>query len=788
MKKIVLLCLFASLTFAQVKLTGTVIDEKTSVGLKEVNIICSNPTYSTTTNQNGNFIIENILPDTYTFTFSHIGYEPLKINVTVENEVAELNIKLTPISVELGEVLIVSLKNYQLQKTAPIPVEVVESKKIEVKSAVTVPDLLKQQSGLAISRDGIWGTNLSIRGLSRSNIVTLIDGNRIETATDIAAGLSLFNISDIERIEVVKGAASSLYGTGALGGVVNIISKSPSYQDNFITKGQLSTEYNGVNTGKGASLSMSASNHAFRLKLTLSGRDAENAMTPRGELPNSQFNDLTFSTLLGFKLAENKEVLFNYQLFNGNDIGIPGASSLFPTIARVSYKFVQRDLFSAQFNWKNVTKSLTNLSLKYFVQNIKRDVENIPNSPIQVNPNTGVKTTVMKILPTGNHYVQGLQLQSDWVLSNNNFLVAGVDFWLRNIDSRRERHLTVVSSTAAINKIIGEKPLPEATFNSLGIYAQDEFSLLNKNLSVTVGGRFDLINISNKKTLQPVYEINNGVVNNTPANQFVTWEEAKSKNNSWSSNIGFLYKITENIDATLNLAKSFRSPSLEERYQFIDQGAAVPLRIGNPDLKPENGFLTDAGLRIWNPKFSLRLNMFVNYMNDLVSEKDGLFDNRSAKIKTNLGKALLTGFDTDIESEIFNKFNVYSIISFVYGEYEETDTSLGSKKYPVPQLPPLNGRIGLRYFVFDFVTIDFASIIFAKQHRAAIGEITTPDYATFDLSFASKQIEYGRLMFRLVAGVENMLDKTYRNHLTTNRGFINIEPGRNIFMKLYTSW
>jgi outer membrane receptor protein involved in Fe transport len=768
------------------RVSGNIVDSRTSIPLKGVNIICSDPRYSTTSNENGLFEIMNVDDGSYTFIISYLGYEVKKINVDIAGNEVNFNVNLNPTSIELGEVLIVSLKNYQLQKTAALPLEVINSKKIEIKSAVSVPDLLKQQSGLALSRDGIWGTNISIRGLSRSNIITLIDGNRIETSTDIAAGLSLYNLSDIERIEVIKGAASSLYGTGALGGVVNIISKSPSYQEKYISSGQYSTEYNSVNKGYGSSLALSASNNFFRMKLSMGGRNADNTKTPIGEMKNSQFEDLAFGGLLGFKLAEKHDVVFNYQLFNGFNIGIPGASSLFPTNAIVNYKFVQRDMYSVKYNWKNVTRNLTNISLKYFNQNIRRDVENIPNTPTITNA-AGVKTTVLKILPTGKHYVQGLQLQSDWLLHQNNFLIAGFDFWLRNIDSRRERHLSVVLPTSTVYKVIGERPLPESNFNSAGVFAQDEFSLFNKNLSVTIGGRFDLINISNKETLQPVYEINNGVINYTPTGQKVTWNESKATNSSWSINTGFLYKITSNIDATLNIARSFRSPSLEERYQYIDQGSNTPLRVGNPELKPEHGFFSDFGIRIWQSSLSLRGNIFVNLLNDLVSEKDGMFDNRPAKIKTNLGKARLYGFDIDVESELSQSIILYTVLSYVYGEYSET-TVTGEIKSPLPQIPPLNGRLGMRYTFGEFVTSDLTAIYFTKQNKIVSGEMTTPGYATFDFSVSTKSFPVNFLHLRLITGIENVLNKSYRNHLSTNRGFINIEPGRNIFVKLYTSW
>ncbi|HBG54593.1 MAG TPA: hypothetical protein DDW70_10370, partial [Rikenellaceae bacterium] len=63
--------------------------------------------------------------------------------------------------------------------------------------------------------DGVWATNINVRGLSEDRLVILIDGNRVETATDLTASLSMVDVNDIEHVEVIKGAQSSLYGTGA---------------------------------------------------------------------------------------------------------------------------------------------------------------------------------------------------------------------------------------------------------------------------------------------------------------------------------------------------------------------------------------------------------------------------------------------------------------------------------------------------------------------------------------------------------------------------------------------
>ena len=128
-------------------------------------------------------------------------------------------------TLSLKEAVVTSLKIERLIDETPAILNIVTSLDVKQRSSFTVADVLKYQPGLAIGGDGVWATNINVRGLSENRLVTLVDGNRIETATDLTASLAMIDVNDIERVEVIKGAQSSLYGSGAMGGIVNIITK-----------------------------------------------------------------------------------------------------------------------------------------------------------------------------------------------------------------------------------------------------------------------------------------------------------------------------------------------------------------------------------------------------------------------------------------------------------------------------------------------------------------------------------------------------------------------------------
>lgn len=778
---ITLISLLSLSSFAQnSKLRIKVLSSENENPVANANIELSEKYFSTTNNY-GECDFENISNGNYSLKISHISFKTYESKIVLESD-KELVIKLYTGSVKLGEVIVTSGKYEQNIQMLPYSVSVVDQNEIQFSPSVTISDLLQKESGISLVRDGIWGTEVSIRGLSRTNVVTLIDGNRIETSTDISARLSMFDLNDVERIEVIKGSASSLYGSGATGGAINIISKSGSYSTGLSFKGSLSTGYNSVNNYFSNGINLIASGNEWIAKLSGNYRKAGNIKTPAGELSNSQFEDNSFNVLIRIKPFENQEVKFDYQQFYAFDVGIPGAAPLFPNTAKVSYPEEIRRLLSAEYKINNLSKSLVKLSAKYFHQFISRDVENIPGIVQYAPAGNGQplrRVSVIKISPGADHNVDGFQTQADFKFTNH-YIIAGFDFWNRNYNGIRTRDqkieiLNSVDSSVVktIYKTVYEKPLPDADFSSAGFYLQDELNLFT-NFKLTLGGRYDFIWLSNSETLNPLYETNDGVVNTTPSGQKIIWNSESAKNKSYVFNIGLLYSLSENSNLSFNAARSFRSPSLEERYQYIDLGSVI--RVGDPNLKPEQGYFFDLGFRLFPDNLNLTTSLFLNSLTDLVTEIPGTYENRNALIKTNIGEALMYGFEYSINYRVLNQFSIYNTLSYVRGLNKKDDQDLS-------QISPLNSILGIEYFPIDWMSADVSAIIFADQNKVAPGEITTSGYATFNFKLNFINLNLGSFKTGVSIGLENIFDKEYRNHLSTNRGFIISEPGRNIFVR-----
>ena len=729
-------------------------------------------------NKDGKFLLRTSPEDEITLTFSFLGYKTKEYKLADIKDLNQLEIMLSTSMIDVGEVTVSALRTDKMLKDVAMPVSVLTVKDLDHDRGFTFPEMLRNQPGITMASDGTWATSLNIRGLSEERIVTLIDGNRVETATDIAAGMAMVDVNDIERVEVIKGAASSLYGTGALGGVVNIITKDGYFNPEFYANGSVSAMYQTVNSMHSENASATIGDKKWYLRMAGTYRDAQNVQTPEGELDNSMFTDNNISLKAGVKPLENHEFKINYQRYAAKDVGIPGGKA-FPGPSTATYSDLLRSMFSASYMIKNNGTFLKDVSLKYFHQYILRDVILIPNA-------------AAVITPSGYHSTNGVQLQADLTLGTKHNMTTGIDIWQRRLITEREKTVNVpvtdsLGNVVGVNQTVrGEIPIPETYFTSAGIYVQDEFKKFNDRLKITIGGRFDLINIRNDEAIDPDYLIVNGVLNTSPSSQRITFEARDVINTSWSADLGLLYEISDHVNLTGSLSRAFRSPSIEERYKYIDLGSTVS--IGDPDLKPEQGYFGDMGFHIWDEHLQISVNAFVNVMNNLIvaepgeaiynySDQPDRYDTLQALINTNVDEALLFGYDMSFSYNFIDGFILFGSSSMVRGINTRDDTDL-------PLIPPFNGRIGIKYKHQKWFGVEAATNLVSDQNKIAEGETATTGFATYDLRIYSRPLDIGPGRLEIFTGIDNITDRAYINHLSTNRGIIKYEPGRNFYIRM----
>lgn len=748
---LVFFTLVYSVSAQDLHFSGAVVDQN-GKPLRGANILDVESRQGTVAGNDGRFHLTLSAGKRALLRATHLGYAPEMREIPAGGVApADLVIVLRELPVDLGAVMVTATRTEDLLRELPLPVSIVDAALLQRSAPVSVPDALEAEPGMTLVRDGVWGTDVSIRGLSRSNVVTLVDGARIETATNHAAGLSMIDVNDIERIEVIRGAASTLYGTGATGGVVNIITGDGQFTDGLHLHGTLGSSYSSVNEGSTATAGIEAADNRWFLRLRGTMRAARDAQTPDGMLRDSRFHDRSVAASAGVRLHSSHELRARYQLFDARDVGIPGGAS-FPETASARYPDERRELVQAEYRGLQFTEALSRISLRVTHQRIDRNVELVPN-PAAV------------LRPSAEHTMNAALLQGNWSFGDHR-LVAGLDAWQRAYEGRRLREVR------ATNTVIADLPLPNARFRSIGAFAQDEWLLADERLRLSFGARADQIRVENDAAYDLLYIEVNGVRNDAPANRKTRWNAASSDETSWSVYAGALYALLPKLDLTLNVSRSFRAPSLEERFQYIELGGAVYL--GDIALEAEKSYSLDAGLRLRSERFTLSANAFVNAMRDLVVDErrsDTLY------VKANVGEALLYGGEVSAECNPVSSLTLHAQISYVRGRDSGADADL-------PQMPPLSLRTGIRIPLSGIGSAEAILDAAAEQERLAPGEDRTPGYALFHLRLRSESFRVAGLSVALYGGIDNVFDRSWRRHLSTLRGLIVTEPGRNFFLRM----
>ncbi len=735
-------------------LIGRVIDASTRQPIRDAVVVVLELGQRKNTADDGRFCFDHLAFGRYTISAHHIAYASVERSVMCNDGHSDTTvIELQPALLQSGEVVVRSTRTSSSTQGIPYPFNVEANDQLIQQSSVSVSDALKDSPGISLVRDGSWETDVSIRGMGRSNIVTMIDNTRIETATDILGALSLIDLHDLDRVEIVKSPGSVLYGTDAFGGVINLITKRNSFTDQPRMNAETTNDLSSVDGKVSQYAAFESSSDCYAMRLSGSDRNAGNTMTPAGEIPNSQYHDFNLNASLGVQTFDHQSVFFSYQRSQAENTGIPGGSPLSAS-AVARYTLAKRELFGLEYVIPNLSPDFPLVTIRLSHQDIDRNVEIIQTPALTLTPHATNGTT------SG-------QIESKISLSASQVLTVGTDVWQRDLDSRRER------TNTSTDQIIGDRPAPLSHFFSAGVYGQDDWHLVPDRLTLTLGARYDWIRVSSDETLNPEYIITSGVLQTAPPGQEILWNKTSAHDGSWSANGGLSYAVNPNVDLTSLISTAFRSPSLEERYEYLNLGSSV--YVGNPYLRSEKSVSVNAGFRLHTDDIQLQSDVFFNHLADLVAYVPGVFEGASAFIEQNIGEARLYGYEISIDEKLA-AWNVlkYSV-AYVRGEDTFDHTNL-------PQVAPLNGRIESSTVFHSVGTLDVAATFSAEQKNLAAGEIRTPGYAIVDVDGVSIPFTVERLSLTLRSGVQNIFNKLYQNHLSTLRGLIVFEPGRNFFL------
>ncbi|MBS4029571.1 MAG: TonB-dependent receptor [Ignavibacteriales bacterium] len=223
-------------------ISGSIFNKETNENLVGANILLQGTVLGTTSDGSGNFLLKNIHEGKYSLAVSLIGFHREIVNniFVKENEITFVKIFLSPTSLHTSEVIVTANRSPQSLSEIPVSVSVVDAAKISQRNAISADQSLRYVSGVNVSEGQI-----NIRGFSGytkgvgSRVLLLVDGMPMLAGDTQEIIWEAIPVSQISKIEIVKGAGSATYGSSALGGVVNIITKeiSETPQTTFKTYG-----------------------------------------------------------------------------------------------------------------------------------------------------------------------------------------------------------------------------------------------------------------------------------------------------------------------------------------------------------------------------------------------------------------------------------------------------------------------------------------------------------------------------------------------------------------------
>lgn len=621
---LIILCSFSTST-AHAKggcVKGIVVDSLTEIPLLGAVVRIETTARGANVNKSGEFFITAIPAGNYFLSASLIGYLPTKIPVSVrDDDTLTITITLKPQAVRAATIVVSASKHAQSVQDVPISISVVEAKQLQERNITKIDDALRYVPGVNMSRDQV-----SIRGSSGfalglgSRVALLLDGFPMLSGDNGDMKFDALPFINVERVEVIKGAGSALYGTGALGGVVSLFTKEPTEDLDVRIRafGGLYTQpkYEGWRVFDSPpeeyGFDVSAAKKFSNLSVTVSGGT-------KYDKSYRLFDDSkrwNFYTKIGYSFSQQTSLSgfvnaagenhANWVFWNSLD-----SATRPPTNTNLNERLNSKKLAAA-------------LELKHFFND---QVFLIVRSGIYSTDfhNEGLLDGVQAINSKANVFNSEAQLSAK--LTRDLFLTSGLNATFNTVES----------------PIYGT---PKQSI--LSAYTQAEYSGLRRFI-FTVGGRFDA-----EKT------------------------DSAEQNIQFNPKAGISYNSPMGIQFRASMGRGFRAPMVGERFAALRfQGITV---VPNLALLPEESWSFEGGMShefdMGESPCSIDMSYFQNELFQLV-EPVFILPGSTPKIKfQNITRARIQGVEVTFKSFISKIIGVETSLTLMNPRVYELDVPL----------------------------------------------------------------------------------------------------------------
>lgn len=672
----------------------------------------------------------------------------------------------------LPAVSVTATRSEQAIDASSKSVSVITREQIIARNARSVQELLEEIPGVSLSRAGGLDGQIVMRG-SNSNdprVVLFIDGDRFRGRNTLEYGL--LDPNQIERIEVVRGPASSLYGPDAVAGIVNIITrrakKNPD-QPFTLTPRVAGINANTVNNLIGGRVELEGAGNGIDMLLGLNARRASDYKSPEGTIPNSDFRTLSTDLRIGYALnAEDRiELTAKYADVEagraGGIGGVPGAPLL-----QLREDPMREGFIKLGYQGKNPGLGFTQTEASLYARKLYThiSVENRTTANRLVQSDSWVDGPVV----IGGKLI-GLRPWGD------SLLTMGMDFFLEDRKGTEQASTTTNYNNAGAVTGVTTSPraqnVPDAKQTNIGLFVSNDWEAASQ-WTISSALRADYIRTKSQTSPVPA-----------PSLQAAYSTANESTETPVTGSLGVIYRPLQTLHFTANVGKAFRAPATFESFGSSRQGTGF--LVPNPTLQSEEALVYEIGTRLRLPKFNANLTVFDNDYSNLIVTRPIVFLGTNSTQRQNVGAARMRGAEVDAVWKFADHWQTSMNASYIRGTDKSTNRAL-------PYVPPLNGQLALRYTAAAGYNIEGVgkwslrkTRIDTTQERETGGFAVFNLYAGYDLWKMSAALP----KMRLTVGIENVFNKTYRQPTTVeNISFAGsntnplLEPGRALSISL----
>jgi hemoglobin/transferrin/lactoferrin receptor protein len=639
----------------------------------------------------------------------------------------------------------VTAKGYEaLIADTPRSVNVIEAEEIRRTQARTLGDLLRGQPGISLAVDGSTGLDPIIRGLKRDQVLVLIDGVRINALQPPARGsLSTYvNVDLIERIEVIRGPNSVLYGAGAMGGVINIITRGGDFTEEPSVSGWTHLGYTSVDDGVRGSAGVSLANERHLLDLSGAFLDTDDYRTGDGDrLDDSGTEQVSGNLRYRVRVAPGHELQFRAQRDRREDVWHlasrryleqpitppPGTGLHQPDGLNTHYgPYQQRDLLEGLYEGELGGPWDARMSASIYQQNLERGNYDWNRERAQ---NYRTSDT--------DFDTEGGRVQVEFSPHPQHVVLAGVDTW------RLE-----ASPVSFVGFAPGFQPnfrlplIENGRLESTGVFLQDDIYL--DDFTVTLGARYDEVTGNADRALGVPEPLEN-----------------TDYNLSWSA--GVTWDLNSAVQPYASLSEGYRSASMLERFLTYPYSDGFTW-ISNPQLDPERNRTVEFGARgALGVATTYTVAVYQSEIRDYIG---GQVVAPNVKRTVNLEKARIRGVEFTLDHDLGNGRAAYAQGTWLRGDNRDP-----AFNEPLYQMPAPEISIGVEQVRARGWQWSGQVRIVAEQDRTADifsggTERETSGFTTADVSVGYRfGPSAGFREHELTLSVTNLLDETYREHV-----------------------